>query len=446
MPIASTPTAVTPTASNPVATSATENNLVVTLTNLTSASWQASSVSVDCALSPLVGAAWYGTSATFTGALANLTLALSAVVETKNTMTVALPAITSTIETGCALDNLTLGKLTCSVRAATGGLVRVDAAIPAFTCSMSAGGAVRASLPQLRVTASMATATVTRVAVTRFARLTMSAHSTMSNMVKVRMELGDLAFAAASGVSASGRLGRLRMLARELSGSTAAVIGKLSAVKLVAPIAQRWLDQTHLILRLGSLRVLDTAKVTIALPRPTTLIVAHQASNQTVSWRTHLVNLKHDPRYPPTGEANVDEVTEYTNYPFVSIIRVRDAYYGLAPDGLHRLNTGETDNGAPVHFEMRTGINDFSVPERKVFVSAYLAGRLGANMSVTLYPGEVSPQPQAFATPRGAVAQTYRQRFGLGNRERYYALGMSGDDVFRLDKIGCEINNLTRRM
>ena len=48
--------------------------------------------------------------------------------------------------------------------------------------------------------------------------------------------------------------------------------------------------------------------------------------------------------------------------------------------------------------------------------------------------------------PRGDDAQNYRQKFGKGIKDRYYAIGASGTGDLTLDNLEFDIAQLTRRI
>lgn len=141
------------------------------------------------------------------------------------------------------------------------------------------------------------------------------------------------------------------------------------------------------------------------------------------------------------------EVTRYTNFPFQQVVRFEDDYYGVAADGLYKLG-GTTDATAPrASWALKTCQTDFGKPEFKTIVSAYLGGRFGPEAQFTIFPGEEEGVSYDFETPRGAGAQTYRQKFGRGIRQhRYYALGITGTDEVKVDTIDFEVQPLKRKI
>ena len=177
---------------------------------------------------------------------------------------------------------------------------------------------------------------------------------------------------------------------------------------------------------------------------PMAVLVAAGSAVVTATYEAYALNLKHT-RPPQPGEQQVDEMTHYTNFPFTHIIRHQNSYYGVNGTGLYLLE-GTTDNGAAISYEARTHITDFNETRHKTLVSAYIGGRLGASSTVTLYVGDGTPKPYSFTTPRGAAAQNYRQRFGLGIKHRYFALGIAGSKELSVDTFDFDTATMTRRI
>jgi hypothetical protein len=162
-------------------------------------------------------------------------------------------------------------------------------------------------------------------------------------------------------------------------------------------------------------------------------------------YEAYAVNLNHKPS--PRSEP-VDEVTRYTNYPFDKIVRYKNSYFGVAADALYLLE-GTTDYAAAptaIPYEAKTCITDFESVQNKTANSVYFAGRLGHDVAVTLYVGEVGPQAYAYSSPRGPNAQNFRQPLGRGIKARYFALGIAGSGELSLDSIEFDVIQLNRKV
>lgn len=162
-----------------------------------------------------------------------------------------------------------------------------------------------------------------------------------------------------------------------------------------------------------------------------------------VTYEAYAVNLLKSADRMPSDKSPVNEVTRYTNYPFDRIVRYKNSYFGMNATGLYLLE-GTTDNGAPISYAVRTHTTDFNETAMKTVVSSYFGGSLGAAETITLYGGKTGANAYSYTTPRGTDPQNYRQKFGKGIKERYYALGVAGSDEFELSSIELEINTLAR--
>lgn len=176
---------------------------------------------------------------------------------------------------------------------------------------------------------------------------------------------------------------------------------------------------------------------------PGVTMVAIGTATVTATYEAYSINLNHS-----NPEAN-DEVTRYTNFPFTQIVRYQGSYFGVAADGLYLLE-GTTDHASPtpnaIPWAFKTATTDFKEPKQKTVGAAYFSGRLGPAAAITLYAGEGAGVAYAHSTPRGALAQNYRQVFGKGVKARYYALGAAGTGTMELDGIEFDIHTLTRRI
>lgn len=195
-------------------------------------------------------------------------------------------------------------------------------------------------------------------------------------------------------------------------------------------------------LLMPALRMGATAQAYLTIPGAT--LTAIGTAVVAVTYEAYSVNLMHRAN-PSQYDSQVDEATRYTNFPFDHVVRFKNSYFGVNKTGMYLLE-GTTDDGAPIPFAVKTCMTDFGATEQKTVVSAYMGGRLGPEETVTLHVGEADSQPYSYQTPRGSVAQNYRQKFGRGNKARYYALGISGEAEFEIDSVDFEVNSMTRRI
>jgi hypothetical protein len=202
---------------------------------------------------------------------------------------------------------------------------------------------------------------------------------------------------------------------------------------LVTAQTYGWADLTLPMLQPGSTIYLDATLPMLELDAYVSEVVVR-------TYEAYAVNLKHN------SDKAVDEVTRYTNFPFTRIVRYKNRYYGIHSDGNLYLLEGATDAGTAIPWSFKTGITDFGTSFEKTVVSAYFRGRMGASEKVQLYAGEKAAKVYNYSNPRGAKAQNYRQKFGLGIKDAYFALGASGSGVMELDAIETELHQMTRRI
>ena len=190
--------------------------------------------------------------------------------------------------------------------------------------------------------------------------------------------------------------------------------------------------------------IVPVPRMTANLTSPGFSVVATGYAVLPVTYTAYAVNLLHD-EPKPGDEAPVDEVTHYTNYPFDRIVRYKGDYYGINATGLYKLS-GSTDDGTVIPWVLTTHITDFKSEQKKMVESMYVAGRLPPSATIKVYTGERGSNSYAFTTPRGAYAQNYRQKFGRGMRERYYAFEVSGTGAFTIDSISLNTGVLARKV
>ena len=149
------------------------------------------------------------------------------------------------------------------------------------------------------------------------------------------------------------------------------------------------------------------------------------------------------------GDATAHPVTRYTNYPFLQVIRLGDSYYGVAPNGLHRIG-GAHDNGAPIPWAMQTHVTDFGSQFHKTVASAYLGGTIGPSVTFSVLTGEHPEQMHTHANTFTTQLKNHREKFGKGRKARYWAFGLSSssDETsgMMLDALDLEVFEMSRRV
>lgn len=182
----------------------------------------------------------------------------------------------------------------------------------------------------------------------------------------------------------------------------------------------------------------------VALRSPSFTLAATGTAVVSVTYVAYSINLLHD-EPKPGDEPPVNEVTRYTNYPFDRIVRYKNSYYGINSTGLYLIGAA-TDNGTAIPWALRTHVTDFKSEQKKSVESMYVGGRLPAATTFTVYTGEKGTNAYSFTTPRGATAQNYRQKFGRGMRERYYAFEISGSGAVTIDTLTLNKGVLSRKV
>lgn len=177
-----------------------------------------------------------------------------------------------------------------------------------------------------------------------------------------------------------------------------------------------------------------------SLTAPSSMMTATGHAVVAATYEAYAINLKH----APGNQEPVDEVTHYTNFPFNGIVRYQSSYYGWGADGLYLLE-GTMDDANEIQYVVRTCIDDFKLTNEKNVVSAYFAGRIGPDMTVTLYAGEDGQASYDYHTANGPQARTHREKFARGVTDRYFAIGVSGKGALELADIELEINKLKRK-
>ena len=165
-----------------------------------------------------------------------------------------------------------------------------------------------------------------------------------------------------------------------------------------------------------------------AQPPPPSLIARSIGSESFAAedFDAYVVNL----RTEIDGGGN--EMTRFPAFPFRHAVRHNGRTVLLGLDGLYVLG-GVDDSGVPITWSIHTGTTDFGTSQLKHLSVGYLGGRVGPGTKFTVVEREQREAQYSYTTPRGQVAQNYRQVFGRGLRARYFSFGLEGEDEFELD-------------
>lgn len=315
----------------------------------------------------------------------------------------------------------------------------VDYVIPMLTLQADFGATVNAILPMLVLDAqgtgtAFLTAELTLPMITLDAAGTGSPWSITADITLPILTLGAH-FGGGAAVS-------LPMLTVDISATAGGILSAEITLPLLTADIQvtlqnyGWADIT-----LPMIQPAGSMTFNVVLPMLT--LDAVVSAIVTATYEAYAINLNHVPK---RGVEPVDEMTRYTNFPFTQVVRYKNSYYGVGADGNLYLLEGTADVATPIPWAFKTAMTDFDSPTKKTIASGYFSGRFGPASALALYSGEDGGTVYSYSTPRDALAQNHRQKFGKGLKERYHALGASGTGALELDKIELDVHNMTRRI
>lgn len=232
----------------------------------------------------------------------------------------------------------------------------------------------------------------------------------------------------------SGGTGGVRASCPLVAATIRGSVRALHICNIVAPAAQ-----------LG-----NTAQAEMLAPH--VRLVAVGAANTVILFGAYALNLKHAVKTAYVGRSRaaedvnpINELTEYSNFPFDYILRYQDRHFGVAADALYLLG-GETDDGAPIGWGVQTAVDDFGTDQLKTLEMAYIGGRVGTDLTVTVLAGETGEEQYDYHSLRDNTVRNHRQAFGRGVKNRYFALALAGDAELTIDSIKLNVSKMTRRI
>ena len=314
-----------------------------------------------------------------------------------------------------------------------------DASLTAPRPELSAFGGGAASISAAPpVTTSTATVTLWGNARLEAPGASLSASGTVSGMGQAALTLST----PYKLVGYSGAVTSITLAGR-YTVQAQSTVGSIGGAAITCPLFE--LTSTATAQNYGSANLLAPAarlgaQAQAWLAAPGFQLTAIGSATITATYEAYAVNLLHR-----NTDAPVNEATRYTNFPFTHVVRYKNSYYGANSTGLYLLE-GTTDDGMAIPWEFKTTITDFESPMGKTAVSAYFAGRMGPEATVGIHLGESGDVSYSHSTPRGPVAQNYRQVFGLGLKARYYALSVAGEGIMELDSVEFNTKTLSRRI
>lgn len=307
--------------------------------------------------------------------------------------------------------------------------------LPAIRAGGRMGAVAKAKLPKIKAGGALTVTTVMR------AELTLPAFGAAFQMSvgpagQAKLRLPAIRASGAMGAVAKASLPPLRARGAMTVGAAGEARLRLPRIR-----AQGTLTIGAVLRGTVVLPAIRTARsgMVLRIRLPSMRMVHRAASSGMAAGEAYSTNLRTD------IEGGGNEMTRLTNFPFLRVLKFNDWYYGLAADGLYRIE-GDRDDGSPIRWEVSTGTTDFGARELKHVPSVYVGGRLGPGAAFTVHEGEKRDASYRYSTPRGQAAQNYRQHFGKGLRARYYSFTLTGESEFELDGLHFELAESKRRL
>lgn len=311
---------------------------------------------------------------------------------------------------------------------------------PLQTLVMRGGMAALLRAPKQQVTMALTgQALLTMNLTAPLQQLTASATNTGLMELDLRAPLSSLIAYSGTVILVSGPMGTIQVSA------TGGAVGQILATCPLFDLVMTGTAQSMMEFDLLSpLPQMGQGRMQAWMFAPMGELVLTGFATVTATYEAWALNLKHQPGY-----SGPEQASHYTNFPFAYIVRHANSYYGVASSGVYLLE-GTTDYATPtplaITWDWRTGLSDFGRGNKKIPDAVYIGGRMGPASTITLGVGESSDLGYAFTTPRGAIAQNYRQKFGKGLKQNYYSLGISGDGDLAIDYLNFLVSDLPRRI
>lgn len=314
--------------------------------------------------------------------------------------------------------------------------------LPEFTLTSRGGHYSEFSLPAITATATATTVAMARAIMT-IPMVEVEAAGRVAGQSTAQLRLPRISASSFSGHQAVVTLPEIIATATTTVGNAARA--QFSLPRITAT-AQGYRDDTARVeITLPMIVMTPSAVTEITLPAFT--VLAHGQPVLTDTYEAYVLNMNQPLDDNPRNnfDAKVEQVTRYTNWPFIQVVRLGDTYYGVAEDGLYELG-GSTDNGTEITWAFETCKTDFKDPHRKAVASAYIGGQAGPEVDYTLRSGDDPDRMYEYRTSKTIQKRNHRQKFGLGRRVRYYSFGLAGTGKLAIDELEFELLNTTRRI
>lgn len=314
--------------------------------------------------------------------------------------------------------------------------------LPAFKVSGRFGGGAEISLPMFKMAGSATVSNVLRAEV-ELPAFQVQAKASVAGQATANITLPAFQVSGYFGMGAA-----IELPAFTAAGSITAGSVLNAAIELPAFVVAGSISQPNTLRAEITLPAFTSGGFTVArITLPVFQVAGNVSPVLTAIYETYVVNMSRPMDQNPRNnfEAKVDQVTRYTNYPFTQVVRYGNRYYGVAADGLYLLE-GDTDNGAAIEWAFETCMTDFGATEKKNVASTYVGGETGPVVNYTIKSGDATDQLHASTTTHTNVRRNHRQKYGLGRRSRYYALGLAGQGELAVDSIEFEVATTSRRI
>ncbi len=125
-------------------------------------------------------------------------------------------------------------------------------------------------------------------------------------------------------------------------------------------------------------------------------------------------------------------LTIFTNYKFNSLCAFGGKHFGATAAGIFDLDTGTTDNGVIIDWNLKTGYLDLEQRKKKKLIQSWLSYKTDGDVKVTV----IQPNGESYEYILTGIDDTetgLRLKFGKGIRTKYLALNMESIDGSTLD-------------
>lgn len=320
---------------------------------------------------------------------------------------------------GYSRASLTLGS-SCSLYARGGEdpLSTAELTFPALSGVAYGGATATNALPALTLTASGTVQATGRVNAT-LPMLTLSASGNVGGLGAANLSLVE-SYALSARTGAQMRGGLTGAYSVNGTGNTGAIgqarLTLLNAYVLTARATGEGHGRAEM--TLPALGKAPGGSAWLVGPHLSLQAVAHEVV--AVSYEAYAINLT-------TGA-----VTHYTNYPFDTILRFGQDFFGVASTGLYRIG-GSLDVNQAIDAHVKTFQTKFGSTKMKRVPYVYSSGRSdgGVRVGVTADEGTTYDYESQWGEVTGAT--NHRTKVGNGLRGMYYSFDISNIDGSSLE-------------